>query len=404
MKDYFLLAIKNLRRRKLRSWLTVLGIFIGIAAVVSLISLGQGLQGFIDEQFEQLGGNTIIVQPKTMGPPGSVTDSSLILTSRDLDSIEQVRGVEDAAGVLMRSVPVEFNDEARITFIMGYDEEYLELFEGLESLEPIQGRQLRDVDKSKTVVGYNHVLGTLWAPEAAVLGKNLIIDGQKFEIVGVLDRTGNPFDDNGVSIPKEMFREIFDVGDEETQIIVKTQEGLDPEDVAQDIERKLRRERGEEEGKETFDIQTAGQLLESFSSIFSVVQAVFVGIATISLIVGGIGIMNTMYTAVLERTKEIGTMKAIGAKNSHILLIFLFESGLLGLVGGIIGVGMGVGIAKSVEYIAMQQLGAPYLQASITPILIIGALLFSFIVGSSSGILPAYQASKLKPADSLRYE
>ena len=134
------------------------------------------------------------------------------------------------------------------------------------------------------------------------------------------------------------------------------------------------------------------------------VQAVLVGIAGISLLVGGIGIMNTMYTSVLERTKEIGTMKAIGAKNSDILQIFLFESGLLGLVGGTIGVVLGIGLGKSVEYIATIALDTNLVQASITLPLVFGALGFSFFIGSISGIFPAFQAAKLKPADALRYE
>mgnify|MGYP000268169986 CR=1 FL=1 len=140
------------------------------------------------------------------------------------------------------------------------------------------------------------------------------------------------------------------------------------------------------------------------SNIFNIVQAVLVGIASISLLVGGIGIMNTMYTAVLERTKEIGTMKAIGARNSHILLLFLIESGLLGLVGGIIGVMIGVGLAKGAEYGAGIVLGNDLLRASLNPVIIFGALAFSFLIGSLSGIAPAYQASKLKPVDALRWE
>ena len=114
--------------------------------------------------------------------------------------------------------------------------------------------------------------------------------------------------------------------------------------------------------------------------------------------------MNTMYTAVLERTKEIGTMKAVGAKNSDILLIFLFEAGLLGLVGGLIGVLIGIGLAKGAEYSAAVALGSPMIKASMDPIIIFGALVFSFVVGSLSGVAPAYQASRLKPADALRYE
>ena len=124
----------------------------------------------------------------------------------------------------------------------------------------------------------------------------------------------------------------------------------------------------------------------------------------ISLLVGGIGIMNTMYTAVLERTKEIGVMKAIGARNSDILLLFLIESGFLGLAGGIIGIGIGAGISKTVEFVGQQMLGSPLLRASFPSWLIIGALVFAVSIGMASGLLPARQASSLQPVDALRYE
>ena len=219
-----------------------------------------------------------------------------------------------------------------------------------------------------------------------------------------MEKTGDPNDDNALYIPKDTLREIFEIPEEESMIMVKTAPGFEPTNVAEEIERKLRRFRGEKEGEETFNVQTSEQLLETFSNIFGVVQAVLVGIAGISLLVGGIGIMNTMYTSVLERTKEIGTMKAVGAKNSDILLIFLFESGLLGLVGGMIGIGIGIGLSKSAEYIASVALGTNLLQADTGISLIGGALMFSFLIGAMSGVFPAMQAAKLKPADALRYE
>jgi putative ABC transport system permease protein len=199
-------------------------------------------------------------------------------------------------------------------------------------------------------------------------------------------------------------REIYNTGVEETQILVETESNAEPEKVAEKIKQVLRKERSEKEGEETFSVQTSEQLLESFSNIFAVVQGVLVGIAAISLIVGGIGIMNTMYTSVLERTKEIGTMKAVGAKNSDVLLIFLFESGLLGMIGGTIGVLIGVGLGKGVEYIAQVALNTNLLRADFSIFLIGGALLFSFLIGALSGIFPAIQAAKLRPADALRYE
>lgn len=403
MKDYFLLAFNNLRRRKLRSWLTMIGIFIGIAAVVALISLGQGFQGFINSQFEQLGGDKIIIQSKTIGPPGSVTSKSLILTGKDLQVIQNVRGVEDAEGVLIKTGPVKFKDETNIIMVAGVSSEYIDLFGDIDALKVIEGRQLKKGDGFKIVVGNNHIFGDLWDKKVQI-GSSLEIEEKEFKIIGVLKKQGNPFDDNSLWMEKEVLAELLDIKDEESQIVAKVAGGFDPEKVADEIERKLRTSRNEKEEQETFNVQTAGQLLETFSNIFSVVQAILVGIAGISLLVGGIGIMNTMYTSVLERTKEIGTMKAIGARNSDIRTLFLIESGLLGLVGGAIGIIIGIGIGLLVSYVAAIYLGSNLLQAAFPWYLIVGALAFSFIVGSASGLLPAVQASKMKPADALRYE
>ena len=403
MKDYFFLAFNNLKRRKLRSWLTMIGIFIGIAAVVALISLGQGLQSAIEEQFEQLGSDKIIIMPKGMGPPGTSASDSLILTSRDLKIIEDTRGVEYAFGYLIKQGQTKYKKESVISYATGIYAEDFELMTEMGGLKIINGRGLEEGDKFKVVVGYNHVYKDTW-DKPPVVGSTIEIEGYDFKIIGVMNKIGNPIDDNLLYVSKDILKEILNVEDEESQIIAKASSGFDPINVAETIERKLRKFRGEKEGQETFSVQTSEQLLESFSNIFGIVQAVLVGIAGISLLVGGIGIMNTMYTSVLERTKEIGTMKAVGAKNSDILLIFLFESGLLGLVGGAIGIGIGVGLGEGVEYIASIGLGTDLLQAIFPWYLIIGALLFSFLIGTLSGIFPAMQAARLKPADALRYE
>ena len=402
MKDYFLLAFSNLRRRKLRSWLTMIGIFIGIAAVVGLISLGQGLQSAINQQFQQLGADKILIQTKVLGPPGSGT-GSLSLTDKDLDTIRQVRGVDSAEGILLESAVIKSRDETQIVYVIGITQGYLDIFQGTDAVTVVEGRQIRDNDGFKAVVGNNHGFGDLWKKPVEI-GSTIEINGQGFKIVGIQKKQGNPIDDSEVIIPKETMIKLFNTGNEESEIVAKSKEGFNPDDVANDITRKLRQERNEKAGEETFSVQTSEQLLSSFSTIFGIVQAVLVGIAAISLLVGGIGIMNTMYTAVLERTKEIGTMKAVGAKNSDILLIFLFESGLLGLLGGAIGIAIGFGLGKGAEFIAANALGTNLLRAVFPWYLILGALLFSFIVGSASGALPAIQASRLKPADALRYE
>ncbi len=405
MKDYFFLSLKNLSRRKLRSWLTVLGIFIGIAAVVSLVSLGQGLQNYIDEQFEALGKNKIIIQPRGIqGPPGSETSKYSKLTEDDLETVENVRGIEKVASFITKTARIEFDDEIKFQFISGLpQDEQKELIEETQSIEIEKGRDLKERDDKKVVVGSYYPQGKVFSEEVGLRDK-LNIEGKEFRVIGVLESIGNPIDDSSVIITLDAIKELYETDGELSVIVAEVGKGENVNLVADKIERRLRRDRNEDEGQETFRLQTAEELLETFTNIFSVVQAVVVGIASIALLVGGIGIMNTMYTAVLERTKEIGTMKAVGAKNSDILMIFLIESGLIGLAGGAIGILLGIGIAKTVEFIAINQLGSSFLQSYFGLDLIIGSLLFSFIVGSISGILPAIQASRLKPADALRYE
>jgi len=401
MKEYFFLAFNNLKRRKLRSWLTMIGIFIGIAAVVALISLGQGMQMYITGEFEKLGKDKIMVQAKSFGAPGSST-SNLMLTTEDLAVVQDVKGVEWALGMIYRMGQIEFKKESQINYIIGINPEDIQLMSEGQSFEIKEGRWLKPGDKYKVVIGYEHGYGEIWKRPIEI-GDTITLEGEEFKVIGIVNRIGNKYDDSQVYAPKEILRDLLGTGDEESMIMAKTSLGFTPEDVAETIKRKLMKFRDEKEGQETFEVQTSEQLLQSFQNIFGVVQAVLIGIAAISLIVGGIGIMNTMYTAVLERTKEIGTMKAVGAKNSDILLIFLFESGLLGLVGGMIGIGIGMGLAEGVVYVLGASVGN-FLQAYFPFYLILGALAFSFFIGIASGILPAMQASKLKPADALRYE
>ena len=404
LQDLFILGVNNLKRKKLRSWLTMIGIFIGVAAVVSLLSISQGLQEYISQEFtEVLGVDKILIEPKNIGPPGSASSKSLVLTSKDLKVIENVKGVKKVGGVLIKSGVVKFKNKAEVVFTFGMDKNYLSLFESLGSFRVIEGRELIDKDKFKVVVGYNHAFGDIWE-NPVKLRDTMNIEGEEFKVIGIRGKIGNPFDDNSISVQKETLRKLLDIEDEESIIIARIATGFNPEDIISEIERKLRKSRGEKEGQETFHAHTSEQLLASFQNILVVIQVVLIGIAAISLLVGGIGIMNTMYASVLERTKEIGTMKAIGAKNSHILLLFVIESGLLGLVGGLIGIIIGLILAKTAEYFAAIYIGSHLLKASLNPLIILGSLVFSFIVGTLSGILPALQASKLKPVDALRYE
>jgi len=398
--DYFKFAFKNLRTRKTRTWLTMLGIFIGIAAVVSLISLGQGLQAAINEQFEMMGTDKIMVTP---GGGFFGIGAGAELTKDDMEVVKDVRDVEAVTEMLYKIAKVEFNDEIKYTFVTGIPlDENKKIIDDMQGFGIEIGRDLEEGDKYKAHITYLINRGEFFEEPVTTKDK-ILIEDQEFRVIGSYARIGNPQDDSSVMIPIETARELFDEPDKVDVVMVQVRDGADPDEVAEDIKEELRDYRDVEEDEEDFSVITYLDIIDIFNSIFGIVQLVVIGIAAISLIVGGIGIMNTMYTAVLERTNEIGVMKAIGGKNSDVLLIFLLESGTLGLAGGVIGVGLGIGFSKLVELVAVAT-GNDLLKAYFPWYLIVGALAFSFIVGTLSGILPARKAANLKPVDALRYE
>jgi putative ABC transport system permease protein len=384
----------------------MIGIFIGIAAVVSLISLGQGLREGVSGAFASIGTDKILVQPASLGfgPPGTGAASNL--TNKDLRTIRDVSNVKLAVGRLVRQVRVEFRDKQVFSFASSIPRDLEQRRLVLEVLNTniIEGRFIGPGDEGKIVIGNDFSKEDTVFERALVIGDRLTINKKQFEIVGILDKSSNPGGSKVVLFLEQDLRDLL--GDQEKYDMIATQvsKGADPELVALDIERSLRKSRDVKEGKEDFSVQTAAAFLDSLDAILGIVQTVLVGIAAISLIVGGIGIMNTMYTAVLERTKEIGVMKAIGARNEDILAIFLVESGLLGALGGFIGALLGMGMAKLVQLGTAIAFGNDIIQASFPWYLLVGAVLFSFIVGSLSGLWPALQAARLKPVDALRYE
>lgn len=405
IQDFLILIFKRFAHRKLRSWLTMLGIFIGVAAVVSLISLGEGLETAVADQFSILGSDKIFVQPKgVQGPPGSGTANN-VLTDKDVEVVSNSKGVKIASGFVSKTGQIEFREEVVFQFVYGVDASGDEghLVSETFGQDLLIGRNLREQDTNKVIIGYNYYGGKIFERKVG-LRDILIIEGKEFKVVGVNDKVGNPFDDGAVILVRDIARELYFMGDEVDQVMAQVDVGFKVENVALEIEKNLRNSRNLKKGKEDFDVQTPEQILESFGTILSIVQAVLVGIAAISLIVGGIGIMNTMYTSVLERTREIGIMKSIGASQGDILTLFLLESGLLGMIGGLIGVFIGVGLGEGISYFVRIGLGNELLKAEFEVSLILGALLFSFLIGLLSGFFPALSASKKQPVEALRYE
>lgn len=403
ISDYFKIAFENLKKEKLRSRLTMLGIFISIATIFVLVSLSLGLQGAVEEQFRLLGSDKFFVQPKTgfLGPPGSV--GGVILTEDDVEFISKQRGVKDYSFFTAGNAKVEFAGQTRYMLVWGIPPEHIDVYNEIGSFEIEEGRNLKRGDANSLIAGNLLMTGDIFKKPVKA-GSELVINDEGFRVRGVLGLIGNPDDDRALIMDMESFRRLFDVPERVDFIMVQVGEGEDVKEVAERVERRLRKERGVSEENQDFSILTPEELLEGFGEILQIITSFLAGIAAISLVVGAIGIANTMYTSVLERTKEIGVMKAIGARNKDILIIFLIESGLLGLAGAAIGIILGYGISRAIVWAVVKFYNTNLLQAATPFYLIVGCLAFGFIIGAVSGVFPAWQASRLNAVDSLRYE
>ena len=399
--DSFKIAWGNLTHKRMRSWLTLIGIFAGIAAIVALISLGQGLQGAITEQFASLGINTITVTGagSSYGPPG--TNAVGKLGDHDIQLLERIHGVKDVIGRYIRAtVATSTQNIEENAFAASIPSgKTVEKIMDLMGLTIEKGRMIENIRDDQNVVLGGSIEFNNRQPQ---VGEKIEIKGETFRVVGLVKKKGNFMFDNVIFMTEHKMEELFNVKNDYNVIIVSIEDDADMTAVQDEIARKMRRDRGEKVGDEDFELSTPQESLKAFNDILLIVQILLIGIAAISLVVGAIGIANTMYTSVLERRREIGIMKAIGGTNNNILSIFLIESGLLGMVGGFIGLVVGIGISKGVEFGASIVLGKSILKAIVPWWLILGALSIAFILGALSGTLPARQASKLDPVDCLR--
>lgn len=395
-------ALKNVIHRKTRSGLTILSILIGIAAIFALISFGQGIQKYMDVLADEAGADKLFIQAKGFGAPG--TDDNFFISRDDIDFIKKIQGVKEISGLYMNVATINFKKQIKYAYMMGYDtKKYDFVFESFTA-SIFSGRELRKDEIDKVLLGYNYQLPDKIFKKPLNVGEKVEINGYGFEVVGFVTEVGNPADDSNIYVTEEAF-ELLNPNkkDKFGYVMASSDKSISPSDLADKIEDKFRKHRDQKEGEEDFTVESFEDLLETFGTFIDIINGILILIAFISVIVASVNVMNTMYTAVLERTKEIGIMKAIGAKNRDIIFIFVFESGLLGLIGGAIGIGLGYLISSTGgKYAALAGYSALY---PIFPMsLIIGCLLFSGFIGAVSGVLPAIQASKLKPVDALRYE
>ena len=403
IKDNLRVVHSSLKRRKLRSWLTLVGILIGITAVITLISLGEGIRGAVTSQFDFLNPEVLTIRADgiTMAPPG--TGVSNPLQEKYLKDIQKIKGVDLAIGRIIENAQIKFNGRSHFSIAISFPKNGdKDIIKKIVQLEIEKGNMLDSSDTYRIVVGSDYSKSDMFG-KAVELRDELEIEGKKFKVKGRLEKKGSFIVDHSVIINEDPLKDLYNHEDTYELIVVKVESESEIAQVKERLEKYLRKERDVDEGEEDFTVSSPEETLKSLDSTLFGIQLFIYLIAAISILVGGIGIANTMYTSVLERTRDIGVMKAIGAKDSQITVLFLLESGLLGLVGGIVGIIFGASTSIILAKIGNKFLSEGLIQINLPLEFILATLIFSFLVGLISGIVPAIKASKLKPIDALRY-
>lgn len=398
------IAVHALRANVLRSILTMLGMIIGVAAVISVVALMESLRNSVTQQFQGFGANTVQVEAYTsfketlQGRFASLSHSDLMALSERLKGIDEITPFYVVSG---DAGEIKFGSKASFTSIYATSKNYSTLYQAYIS----EGRFLEDFDNARrrpvAVLGHS-VINNLEMTTSPV-GDFIQLGEHWFKVIGVMEEKGDLLgidQDDFIIIPYETGRKfIGDMQSPEFTISFSVSEGEDLNSVVTRAERILRQSRGLKEGQENdFKIKTASQITESFDSISSGITAVLVGVVAISLLVGGIGIMNIMLVSVTERTKEIGVSRALGAKRGDILFQFMLEALILALLGGVIGILLGLGVAHLIALLLKVS------SVTIPLWTYIMAFSFSASVGLVFGILPAIKAANLNTIDALRFE
>jgi putative ABC transport system permease protein len=409
---YFKLALNMLLHSKLRSWLTIIGIVIGVGAVVGIISLGQGLQESVNSRLSTLDLAHITVSPGFsrasgggFGGPGGFgrgTTTTVTLTNKDIDALRGVAQIKYITGQISGRVNVIFNAQNASLSVTGVDPQ---IWNYMNTLTVDTGRLLQPSDNYVVLIGSGVATGIY----KKNIGVNQIINvgGKSVRVVGILTSQGGG-EDNQIIMPiNAAVNVITDAKKNEYDSIqIEAQSPDVVPDAVTIITNKLMISRHDNKpSDQDFTVSATATIASTATSIVSSITLFLGAIAGVSLLVGAVGIANTMFTSVLEKTKEIGTMKAIGAKNRDILMIFVINSAMVGFVGGVLGVILGslLSLLFPLMGITLAR-GTSVGGISFSPTLIVSGIALAILVGVISGAVPAYRASKLKPVDALRYE
>ncbi|MBN2457991.1 ABC transporter permease [Candidatus Woesearchaeota archaeon] len=392
---------------RLRSWLTILGIVIGVASVIAIMSIGSGMQENMNEHLGGLGGDIITLSAgfsrgtRMFGPPGEnsmgsgATEEDPVLERTDTQTLRGIPDIEAFDTQISGTVKVSYLGKSGSVRLTGVDQK---VWSRITTSEIKEGRMLDSADQNVIVIGSN--IAESYFDKPIGLNQMITIEENVFRVVGILDDSST-----SIYMPIQMAYQVLD--DKENgvydSIIIKIKNEDELEAVMEKIKQRLMIVRHVTEKTKDFSLSSSKQMQETRAEMMSSMNSFLIAIAAVSLIVGAVGVANTMFTSVLEKTKEIGIMKAIGARNKDILSIFLLNSALIGLVGGLLGIIFGTFLSGTLPAL-MGEVGMIRGGTLVTAKSVIIALLVSVSIGIIAGFIPAYQASRLKPVDALRYE
>ncbi|MCS7093801.1 MAG: ABC transporter permease [Candidatus Aenigmarchaeota archaeon] len=419
IKDIVRLALNNISHRKLRSWLTILGIVIGISAIISLNSIGEGMRNRINQQLSGLGPDIITITPgytraaqyqfeRYMQIVRGFRGEERPLTENDLRIIKSIPGVSYVNGIISGRSNVTFKGQSISLNIQGVD---ATVWKHIEITKLEKGRYLTSNDRGVVVLGYR-VAYKIFKNEIQV-GDVITINGQSFRVVGILQTSGilGVITDSTIFITKDDAKKILNIHNNQiSSIVVKVSDIEKVDEIALEIEKRLRIHRKVSEKNQDFTVTSTQSIREQVMSIADTTTFFLTIIAAVSLLVGGIGIANTMFTSVMERTKLIGTLKALGMSNKKIMTLFLIESVIISLIGGLIGIGFGIILSDLIGrliaefYQTVELERNQSIQLIVTPQILAISLILAVCVGVLAGLIPARRAAKLEPVEALKYE
>jgi putative ABC transport system permease protein len=394
------LAFMAIRRNVLRSFLTVLGIVIGVGAVIAMVTIGNGTTARVASDLAKLGSNLLFVSPGQFGP-GRASSDAKAFNARDVEAMRtQLIGVKAVAPVAQKSVTVIYGSESRIVPVTGTDNDYFVT----QDWTLASGRMFLEGEvrggRAACIIGTT-VRDKLFG-QIDPVSRNIRVGKVSCEVIGLLASKGQSSfgtdQDDIVLMPLRTFHRRIAGNTDISRILVSAMDGVETAKVQADVERMLRERRNiSANAEDDFSVRDMKQISQTLTGTTAILTGLLGAVAAVSLVVGGIGIMNIMLVSVTERTREIGIRLAIGALERQVLSQFLVEAMVLSLFGGLIGILVGLGLAM----IATGALEVPF---SVDPTIVLIAFAFSALVGIVFGYFPAQRAARLNPIDALRHE